>query len=57
MAVIVEEMMSEMAGATAPAPVSAGGSASAGPARDVNMDRLVLAMRRREHRLERLWAD
>lgn len=55
MGVIVEEMTSEVAAAAAPA--SASGGAAAGPARDVDMDRLEHAMRRRQHRIERLWAD
>jgi len=57
MGVIVEEMTSEVAAAAAPAPASASGGATAGPARDVDMDRLEHAMRRRQHRIERLWAD
>nr|WP_294816783.1 hypothetical protein [uncultured Sphingomonas sp.] len=56
MGVIVEEMTSEVAAAAAPGPASASGGAAAGP-RDVDMDRLEHSMRRRQHRVERLWAD
>ncbi len=57
MGVIVEEMTSETAAAAAPAPVSTGGGAPAGPAREIDMDRFDHALRRQLHRVERLWAD
>ncbi|WP_168355926.1 hypothetical protein [Sphingomonas gei] len=57
MGVIVDEMTSEVAPAAASAPASVSGGASAGPARDMDMERLDQAMRRRQHRVERRWAD
>ncbi|MDT8760256.1 hypothetical protein MZO42_16265 [Sphingomonas psychrotolerans] len=57
MGVIVEEMTSEVGDPPVPPSESARGGAAAGPTRDVDLDRLEYAMRRRQHRIERLWAD
>jgi len=59
MPVVVDQMTSETVpdATSAPAPSSALSAVPSGPVREVDMNRLDLALARQRHRIERRWAD